>query len=250
MKKLICLALAVMLCLSGLSLAEEEGDNGLEIEYPSLGFTLRLLNKYMDDIKGLVCPGIALALNSESDFVKILLGDEIAKTTEVGIFTASYFCLTQEEYEANEESGSSNRNLEAEIPFISLLVVKDGLTEDDIERIVGAKVDSYEETIMNLLSTKNIKTKEGSNQEDKPTYTVRVVDQNGDPVPEAAVGFCLDTGCVPVETDENGIAVYSGAPARYHIKVVDAPDEYDYPDDTDFYLGPESGEFTLIITKE
>ena len=50
--------------------------------------------------------------------------------------------------------------------------------------------------------------------------------------------------------DENGVAVFSGAPARYHIQVVDAPDEYDYPDDTDFYLGPESGEMTLVITKE
>ena len=117
------------------------------------------------------------------------------------------------------------------------------------EAIVGAFVASYEETIMNLLKGGPAETSE-TTQEDQPTYTVRVVDQNGAPVPEASVGFCLDTGCVPVETDENGVAVYSGAPARYHIQVVDAPDEYDYPDDTDCYIGPESGEMTLVITKE
>ena len=87
-------------------------------------------------------------------------------------------------------------------------------------------------------------------QPGEATYTVHVVDQNGDPVPEAAVGFCVDTGCMPIEADENGVASYTGAPTRYHLKVVDAPDEYDYPDDTDIYIGPESGEQTLVITKE
>ena len=441
MKKVICLTLALLLCLSGLALSEAgEGMNGYVAEYPSLGFTLRLLNQYMDDIKGLVTPGLAMALDSESDPLKILMGDEMAKLAEVGFFTVTYFCLTEEEYDANEESGNSSRNLEAEMPFISLLVIKDGLSPEELARIaggpvdlstmevqakvdgytfykdrsvskkelpnqayaeeyelllsrvddilnscdyyapynpyaektgtklsfettdldgnpidsaelfsrhaytllniwaswcgpcaeelaeldainnrlaavdcgvvglledsakesnvekakgimaekgahylcikapeglddmlffqyypttsvidrsgtvvgdaiVGAYVDSYEKTIMTLLKNGPSEAKEAA-QEEKPTYTVRVVDQNGDPVPEAAVGFCLDTGCIPVETDENGVAVYSGAPARYHIQVVDAPDEYDYPDDTDFYLGPESGEMTLVITKE
>lgn len=85
---------------------------------------------------------------------------------------------------------------------------------------------------------------------DAPAYVVRVVDQNGDPVAEAAVGFCLDTGCVPVETDANGMAAYDGAPAQYHIQVVDTPEGYDYPDDSDFTIGPEPGEITLMITKE
>ena len=77
-----------------------------------------------------------------------------------------------------------------------------------------------------------------------------MVDQNGVPVVEAAVGFCLDTGCIPVDTDENGLAVYTGAPASYHIQVVDAPDGYDWPDDTEVYIGPGSGEATLTVTKE
>ncbi|MBR1558822.1 MAG: hypothetical protein IJ646_01135 [Clostridia bacterium] len=85
--------------------------------------------------------------------------------------------------------------------------------------------------------------------EGEATYTVYVVDQNGDPVPEAAVGFCVDTGCMPIEADENGVATYTGAPTRYHLQVVDAPDEYDWPDESDVYIGPESGEATLVVTK-
>ena len=85
---------------------------------------------------------------------------------------------------------------------------------------------------------------------DQAVYTVRVVDQNGDPVPEAAVGFCIEEGCRPVPCDEDGVAVYSGEPQRFHIKVIDAPDGYDYPDDTDTYIGPDSGSVTLTITKE
>ena len=114
--------------------------------------------------------------------------------------------------------------------------------------IVGAKPEAYESALQGLLDGKTVEPAEGDAA--TPAYTVAVVDQNGDPVPEAAVGFCLDSGCVPVETDENGVATYNGAPDRYHIKVVDAPDAYDYPDDTDVYIGPEAGSATLTITKE
>ena len=84
----------------------------------------------------------------------------------------------------------------------------------------------------------------------KVIYEVLVVDQNGDPVPECSVGFCLNTGCVPVECDENGRGSFEAAPDAYHVKVIDAPEGYDYPDDTDTYIGPDSGSVTLTITKE
>ena len=84
---------------------------------------------------------------------------------------------------------------------------------------------------------------------DEVTYTVYVVDQNGDPVPEPAVGFCIDTACRPVEGDEEGVVVLTSSPQKYHIKVIDAPDGYDFPDDTDIEIGPEEGSETLVITK-
>ena len=84
----------------------------------------------------------------------------------------------------------------------------------------------------------------------KAVYEVKVIDQNGDPVPECSVGFCLETGCVPVECDENGVAIYEAEPAEYHVKVIDAPEGYDYPDDTDVYTVKETSSIVLTITKE
>ena len=95
-----------------------------------------------------------------------------------------------------------------------------------------------------------VEIKPEAESETEATYTVTVLDQNGDPVPGAAVGFCLESGCVPVDCDENGVATYKAAPNNYHIKVIDAPEEYDYPDDTDIYTDTASGSYTLYITKD
>lgn len=115
--------------------------------------------------------------------------------------------------------------------------------------IVGAYVDQYEARINELTEGKTVDA-QAKAVDERPAYAVRVVDQNGDPVPGASVIFCSDSECVPEKTDENGVAVFHGEAGRYHIQVVDAPDEYDYPDESDDYIGPESGEVTLTITKE
>ena len=82
------------------------------------------------------------------------------------------------------------------------------------------------------------------------TYTVTVVDQKGDPVPEVGLSFCEDTTCHLAKSDENGIVIFTGKPARYHIQVIDAPDSYDYPEDSDFYTEENTSEITIAITKK
>ena len=83
------------------------------------------------------------------------------------------------------------------------------------------------------------------------TYTAKVADQHGDPVPGARVAFCTDETCRNSEgTDANGVTSMTLAPAKYHLKVIDAPDGYDWPSDTDVYVGPEVGEGLLRITKK
>ena len=84
----------------------------------------------------------------------------------------------------------------------------------------------------------------------KGVYRVKVTDGDGAPVPEAFVGFCTDTSCVPVETDEAGIAVFEGAQAKYHLQIVELPDGYAEPELGDLYIGPEDGEITLTVEKE
>lgn len=84
----------------------------------------------------------------------------------------------------------------------------------------------------------------------KAVYEVRVIDQNGDPVPNCSVGFCLDTGCVPVECDENGVGIYETEPAVYHVKVIDAPEGYEYPEDTNVNTVKMTSSIVLTITKK
>jgi thiol-disulfide isomerase/thioredoxin len=86
--------------------------------------------------------------------------------------------------------------------------------------------------------------------EGEQTYTVRVVDQNGDPVPEVAIAFCSATGCTNVYTDEEGKCVYKGPAYKYHVTVVEAPDGYSEDFDDDVYTEKYSCSVTIVIDKE
>ena len=82
-------------------------------------------------------------------------------------------------------------------------------------------------------------------------YTVKVVDQNGDPVKGATVAFCTDAVCRnSSRTDSGGVTSMALEPGKYHINVIDAPDGYACPDEAGISIGPEAGETTLTITKE
>lgn len=81
-------------------------------------------------------------------------------------------------------------------------------------------------------------------------YILHVVDQENAPVPEVFVNFCTDVSCVPLESDENGLIVFSGAPDVYHVQVVDIPDGYSCDDDFEMYTGRNYGEWMLRIRKD
>ena len=87
-------------------------------------------------------------------------------------------------------------------------------------------------------------------QAEKAVYTVRVTDQNGDPVPGVILGFCTDEACRnSSRTDENGAVSMALAQDRYHLRFIDGPDGYTWPDETNTYIGPASGEAVLTVTK-
>ena len=67
---------------------------------------------------------------------------------------------------------------------------------------------------------------------------------------EAAVTFCTDTACVPVDADKNGAAVYEAARTEYHLTIVELPDGYEEPEDFDVYIGPDDAEMTVQVTKK
>ena len=80
-------------------------------------------------------------------------------------------------------------------------------------------------------------------------YTVKVVDEGGNPISGALVQLCKDS-CVPTTTDENGVAAWRSAEEAdgYKVSFLKLPDGYAYVDEsvTDFYYG--SGETEMTIT--
>ena len=81
-------------------------------------------------------------------------------------------------------------------------------------------------------------------------YIMHVMDQDNNPVEEVAVNFCTDASCVPKESDENGLIIFTGLPGAYHVTIVDAPDGYSWDEDYEMYTPREYGEWVLRVRKD
>ena len=79
------------------------------------------------------------------------------------------------------------------------------------------------------------------------TYTVTVVDQNGDPVSNVILQFCDEENCkLPAATDENGIVTATYEASEYHITLTELPEGYT-SEESVFYF-EESTELTIVLT--
>lgn len=85
--------------------------------------------------------------------------------------------------------------------------------------------------------------------EKQGSYVLRVVDQDGSPVPEVTVSFCTDEACVPCEADASGVITFTGKPYAYHVQVVDLPEGYSVDDGFEMTTTEEYGEWLLRIRK-
>lgn len=87
-------------------------------------------------------------------------------------------------------------------------------------------------------------------QETEPAltdYTVKVTDEQGNPVAGVMVQLCLDA-CYPGVTDENGAVTYSVAEADYKASLLSLPEGYEYADDTrEYHFEDGSIEVTIIL---
>lgn len=80
----------------------------------------------------------------------------------------------------------------------------------------------------------------------KVTYTVKVVDESGNPISGALVQLCLDA-CIPSATNASGVATYKLEKADYKVSFMKLPDGYTYTTDaTEFHFA--SGSYELTIT--
>lgn len=80
-------------------------------------------------------------------------------------------------------------------------------------------------------------------------YTIKVVDEAGDPVPGAMIQICDDATCAVAVTDENGSATHVAAPYAYEIHLLKAPEGYAKVTET-FHMEPAGGELTITLQKE
>ncbi len=95
------------------------------------------------------------------------------------------------------------------------------------------------------------KTSPSSDTEDasKCTYTVIVTSQeNGEGIEGVIINFCTDSTCVPVTTDEEGTAVFTGEPYKYHVQMIKCPEGFEMPEETDWYTEEKPETFNIILT--
>ncbi len=117
--------------------------------------------------------------------------------------------------------------------------------------IRGANPEKYEKYIEMLIAGEKIDTSyETPVPNDENTYSVQVIDQNGDPVSGAVIGFCTDSECNISETNEAGIAFFTGPAYPYHIQIVSVPEGYSYDKDYSAYMSDESISITAEVTKK
>lgn len=82
------------------------------------------------------------------------------------------------------------------------------------------------------------------------SYTITVVDQNGNGVPGVVVQLCDAESCkLPVSTDENGVAVCQCPESEYHVALNTIPEGYS-SDVLEFYFDSGSRELTITITAD
>ncbi len=85
-------------------------------------------------------------------------------------------------------------------------------------------------------------------EDGKVTYTVKVQDENGDPIANAMVQFCLES-CMPVgATDAQGMVTCQREAADYKVSLMQLPEGYDYSTDTtEFYFDNGALELTIVL---
>lgn len=82
------------------------------------------------------------------------------------------------------------------------------------------------------------------------TYEIYCVDQNGAPVPGVMVQICDDATCRVVQTDAEGMHVFTGASNAWEFHVLIAPEGYTANSGEIINAPADGGEITFILKKE
>lgn len=90
---------------------------------------------------------------------------------------------------------------------------------------------------------------ESSETEPAEAYTLHILDQYGDPVPDVMVSVCTDRNCTMEISDENGLVTFSGTLWDYHIRLLRVPEGYSFDPDFELVTGNSYGEWKIYVNK-
>ena len=83
---------------------------------------------------------------------------------------------------------------------------------------------------------------------ENPVYTVKVVDDAGNPIAGAMVQICSDN-CYPGVTNAEGIATFSVVEDTYKVSFISIPEGYALTGDApEFYYEDGGRDITIILT--
>lgn len=114
----------------------------------------------------------------------------------------------------------------------------------------GSNNDTEKENTQQDSQTAN-DSEEDSQTESEETgvvYTIKVVDENGNPVGSVMVQLCKDS-CMPKMTDANGVAEFqvNELSDQYKAGVTVLPEGYTYDGDEYVYFENGATEVTIVI---
>jgi len=85
---------------------------------------------------------------------------------------------------------------------------------------------------------------------EQKAYVIHVLDQDGNPVPGAAVNFCTDAACTMAQGGEDGVITFDGAPENYHVQILKLPEGYSFDQAFELYTGETYGEWVLHVAND
>ena len=86
-------------------------------------------------------------------------------------------------------------------------------------------------------------------QEETALYIAVFLDQDGEPVPGCIINFCTDEACVPVVSNEEGVALFESTPYPYHLQVIKVPEGYEFDTAQEFTAEEAGGIMDFTVTK-
>lgn len=81
------------------------------------------------------------------------------------------------------------------------------------------------------------------------TYTIKCVDQDGNPVTGTMINVCTDEACTPMDVDENGVLEFTTVAYPYVLHVLIVPEGYEFDTDVEQIAPEEGGEVTFVFQK-